>query len=200
MNYIADISKYIKEIELRQNSVIVTVNEFTEEAVQKFQESMNAAQNSGQKVIPIEIDSYGGDVYALLSMISIIKNSKTPVATVIQGKAMSCGAILASFGAKGKRYMDEDATIMIHDISGGSFGKIEDLKSATREAERLQYNVYKMMAKNCGKPEDYFIKIIHDKGRADWYLDADEAIMHNIVDHVGIPTLGIKIDVNIDFI
>lgn len=200
MNYIADISKYIKEIELRQNPVIVTVNEFTEESVQKFQESMNAAQNSGQKIIPIEIDSYGGDVYALLSMISIIKNSKVPVATIVQGKAMSCGAILASFGAKGKRYMDEDATIMIHDISGESFGKIEDLKSATREAERLQNNVYKMMAKNCGKQEDYFIKLIHDKGRADWYLDAEESLTHNIVDQIGVPTLGIKIDVEIDFI
>ena len=57
MHYITNISPLIKDIELRQDPVIITVNDFTEEAAKKFQDQMCVAQNSGQKVIPIEIEN-----------------------------------------------------------------------------------------------------------------------------------------------
>lgn len=41
-----------------------------------------------------------------MSMVSDIKHSRIPVATIVQGKAMSCGAILFSCGEEGMRYMD----------------------------------------------------------------------------------------------
>lgn len=197
MHYYTNISPLIKEIELKQQPVIITVNEFTEESVKKFNELMCQAQNSGQKVIPIEIDSFGGQVYSLMAMISAIKTSKVPVATITQGKAMSCGAILASFGSEGLRFMDKDSTMMIHDVSSYAFGKIEELKSDVREAERLNDKVYKMMARNCGKADDYFTKLIHDKGHSDWFLDAEEAKLHGIVDHVRVPEMKINVEVNI---
>ena len=197
MHYYTNISPLIKDIELRQQPVIVAVNEFTEEAVLKFNEQMCRAQNSGQKVIPIEIDSFGGQVYALMSMISSIKASRIPVATIVHGKAMSCGAILSSFGSEGLRFMDKDATMMIHDVSSFAFGKIEELKSDVREAERLNKKVYTMMARNCGKADDYFINLIHDKGHSDWFLEAEEAKKHGLVDHVRIPEMKISVDVNI---
>lgn len=198
MHYITEISDKVKDIELRQNPIIITVNEFTEESAQKFHSEMCAAHNSGQKVIPVEIDSYGGQVYSLMSMIGAIKSSRLPVATVVQGKAMSCGAILASFGSEGLRFMDKDATMMIHDVSSYAFGKIEELKADAREAERLNSKVYTMMARNCGKPDDYFTKIIHDKGHADWFLDAEEAKEHKLIDQIRMPELIIKVSVDID--
>ena len=198
MHYITDISPLIKEIELRQDPTIITVNEFDEESAKKFQDQMCVAQNSGQKVIPVEIDSFGGQVYSLMSMIASIKASRVPVATIVQGKAMSCGAILSTFGADGLRFMDKDATMMIHDVSSYAFGKVEELKADARESERLNKKVYRMMAENCGKPEDYFTNLIHDKGHADWFLEADEALTHGLIDHIGIPTLEIKVSVDID--
>ena len=197
MFYKTNISNLIKDVELRQPPVIITVNEFDEESTQKFSELMCQAQNSGQKVIPVIIDSYGGQVYSLLSMISMINSSSIPVATIIQGKAMSCGALLASFGTKGMRYMDPDSTLMIHDISSVAFGKVEELKSNARESERLNKKLYRMMAKNCDRPEDYFIDLIHDKGHADWFLESEEALKHGIVDHIKIPELKININVDI---
>ena len=197
MFYKTKISSLIKEVELRQPPVIITVNEFDEESTQKFSELMCKAQNSGQKVIPVIIDSYGGQVYSLMSMISMIKASNVPVSTIVQGKAMSCGAILASFGEKGMRYMNPDATMMIHDVSSYAFGKVEELKADARESERLNKKIYKMMSENCDRPEKYFTDLIHDKGHADWFLEAEEALKHGIVDHIKIPELKINIDVNI---
>ena len=200
MHYITEISPLVKEIELRQDPAIITVNEFNEESAKKFQDQMCAAQNSGQKVIPIEIDSFGGEVYSLMSMIAAIKASRIPVATIVQGKAMSCGAILASFGEEGLRFMDKDATMMIHDVSSYAFGKVEELKADAREAERLNSKVYKMVARNCGKADDYFTKIIHDKGHADWFFDAEEAKKHNLINHIRMPELKISVNIDIDLI
>ena len=196
MNFLTEISPLIKTIELKQDPIVIVVNEFNEEAATEFSTAMSLAQNTGQKVIPVVIDSYGGQVYSLMSMISSIKSSIVPVATIVQGKAMSCGAILASFGSEGLRFMDKDATLMIHDVASFAFGKIEELKADAREAERLNKKVYTMMARNCGKSDDYFS--IHDKGHADWFLDAEEAKEHNIIQQIRVPSLKASITVEID--
>jgi len=198
MNFLTDISPKIKTIELRQDPIIIVVNEFNEESATEFSTAMSLAQNTGQKVVPVVIDSYGGQVYSLMSMISSIKSSTIPVATIVQGKAMSCGAILSSFGSDGLRFMDKDATLMIHDVASFAFGKVEELKADARESERLNKKVYQMMARNCGKPDDYFTKLIHDKGHADWFLDADEALEHGIVQHLRVPRLKATVSVDID--
>ena len=117
MKWTTEISPLLKEYELRKTRIIATVNKFDEKSAKEFQQQIAQAHNTGQKVIPVVIDSYGGQVYSLMSMISAIKNSELPVATIVEGKAMSCGAILFSFGEQGLRFMDQDATLMIHDVS-----------------------------------------------------------------------------------
>jgi ATP-dependent Clp protease protease subunit len=196
MNFIADVSNLVKNVELKVDPVIIRVNKFDEDSAAEFVDAMSRAQNTGQTIIPVIIDSFGGQVYSLLSMIGAIKSSRIPVATIVEGKAMSCGAILFSFGAEGFRFMDPDATIMIHDVSLGTFGKIEELKADVREAERLNKKVYEMMARNCGKSSDYFLKLSHDHGHADWYLDSNEAKQHNLANELRVPTLTCKVDVN----
>ena len=198
MKWISTVSPLIKEVELKKNPVIIRVNDFNEDAAKKFQAEIAAAHNTGQDVIPVVIDSYGGEVYSLMAMISAIKNSELKVATIVEGKAMSCGAILFSFGEEGLRFCDPDATIMIHDVSSMSWGKIEDLKASTKEAERLNEKVYTMMARNCGKKDDYFKKIVDKKKHADWFLDAEEAKEHGLANQLRVPKITIDISVEIE--
>jgi len=200
MNVIRYFSPLLKEPKLIDDlPVVIRVRKFDEAAAKTFSDTMASAQNTGQPIVPVIIDSYGGQVYSLMSMISDIKNSKIPVATIAQGKAMSCGAILFSFGTEGHRYMDPDATIMIHDVSSMGWGKVEEIKASAEEVERLNKKVYRMMAKNCGQPEDYFLNIVHDKSHADWFLDAQECKKHNMANHLHIPELKIKTNVTFDF-
>jgi len=193
------VSPLIKEFELRKNPVIIRVNKFDETSAEEFTQKIALAHNTGQKVIPVIIDSYGGQVYSLLAMISAVKQSELPVAMIVEGKAMSCGAILFSCGEDGMRFMDPDATVMIHDVSSFVGGKVEEMKASAEESERLNQKVYKMMARNTGRAEDYFIKKIHDKGHADWFLDAKECKRIGLANHLRLPMLNIRIDVNIDF-
>jgi ATP-dependent protease ClpP protease subunit len=87
--------------------------------------------------------------------------------------------------------------MMIHDVASMAFGKVEELKADAREADRLNKKVFTMMARNCGKPDDYFLNLIHDKGHADWFLEAEEAKEHNIIQQIRIPDLKATVSVNI---
>jgi ATP-dependent Clp protease protease subunit len=199
MNVIKYFSPLLKEKKLIEDlPIVIRVRKFDEAAAKEFSELMSLAQNTGQPVVPVIIDSYGGQVYSLMSMISDIRHSKIDVATIVQGKAMSCGALLFSFGKDGMRYMDPDATLMIHDVSSMRFGKVEEIKASAEETERLNKKVYRMMAKNCGHPEDYFLDIIHQKGHADWFLDTPQARKHNLANYDHIPTLKITTKVEFD--
>ena len=198
MKWKSQISPLVKEIELRKPPVIIRVNKFDEEAAKKFDQEIAQAHNTGQKIIPVIIDSYGGQVYSLMSMISAIKHAELPVATIVEGKAMSCGAVLFSFGEEGYRFMDPNATVMIHDVSSMDFGKVEELKAGALEADRLNTIIYTMMAQNCGKKDDYFMKIVDKKKHADWFLDAEEAKKHGLANQLRIPKITVDVSVEIE--
>jgi ATP-dependent Clp protease protease subunit len=179
--------------------VVIRVTDFDEKAATAFAEDMSKAHNTGQPIIPIVIDSYGGQVDSLNSMISEIESASLPVATIVVGKAMSCGAILLTYGAEGYRFADSNARIMIHDVSSGNWGKNEEIKASAKETDRLQKQIFKKMAQNCGKADDYFLKLIHEKSHAEWYLTPQEAKKHNLINHIRVPTFHTKISVDITF-
>jgi ATP-dependent Clp endopeptidase proteolytic subunit ClpP len=178
---------------------IIYVNKFSEESAKEFLEAMINAQNTQQSIIPIIIDSYGGEVYSLLKMVDVIKSSSVPVATVCMGKAMSCGAVLLTCGAEGHRYMAPTATVMIHDAATFAMGKVEEIKAEAKEIERLNKLLFKIMADNCGKPDGYFSKLVHEKGHADWFLDADECKKHNMANHSRIPKIKLEFNAEMTF-
>jgi hypothetical protein len=108
----------VKKIEdLIDLPITVVVNKFDEIASKDFRKQFQDALNTGQDVVPVIIDSYGGQAYS----------------------------------------------------------------------------------ENVGKPPNYFIDLVHEKGHADWYLDANECIKHNLANHIRTPRFNINIDVNISF-
>jgi len=189
-----------KHADLVDEPIIIRVNDFQEETAKKFSEEMTKAHNTGQPVIPVVIDSYGGYVYSLLSMISDIENARLPVATIAIGKAMSCGSFLLGFGTPGYRYADPGASVMIHDMSGCSWGKVEEMKSHTLHVSYLHKKLFQKLAKYCGhKDADHFLKKIHEKSHAEWFLTAAEAKKQRLVDHVKVPELKTVISLSMSF-
>ena len=200
MHWTTEHGSNILELQLRHNPVIIRVNEFTEGSAADFSKKIGLAHNTGQNVIPIVIDSYGGQVYSLMSMIASIKASTLPVATIVEGKAMSCGVLLASCGTKGYRYVTEDATLMIHDVSSGQYGKNSELQASADETKRLNNKIYEILDKNCGKESGYFNKEVFNRGRADWFVTPDEAIEIGLADHVKMPKFHIITKCDINFV
>jgi ATP-dependent Clp protease, protease subunit len=173
---------------------IVVVNKFNEESAKQFYQDMTEAENSDQDIIPVVIDSYGGQVYTLLAMVDYLRASKKKIATISISKSMSCGAVLFSCGTDGYRFVTPMSTILIHDVSSWVYGKVEDIKIKAQEVERLNNMIYEIMDRNCGHEAGYFQKIVHDKkGHADWFLTPEEAVEHKLANHIRIPRFEVTI-------
>lgn len=188
-----------KKEDLIDHPIVIRLKKFNEEDGEKFSEIFSKAHETGQTVIPIVVDSYGGEVYSLLGMIAEIQNSKLPVATIVESKAMSAGAILFSFGTEGFRYMAPHATLMIHEVSNFMFGKVEEIKVSAQETDRLNTLIFQLMAESVSKEKNHFLDIVHSKGHADWYLTAKEAKKHNLANHIKIPEFKINVSVDMQF-
>jgi ATP-dependent Clp protease protease subunit len=185
--------------DLLQAPIVINVNKFDEASVKEFKSQFQYAIDVEQPVIPVLINSYGGEVHALFAMVDVLKTATVPVATVTIGKAMSCGAALLSCGTEGYRFASPNSTIMIHDPSGGSHGKTKDMVVDAEEIHRLDAALYKLMAQNCGKKDTYFSDIVHKKGHADWFLTPQQAKQHNLVNHIRLPALTVSASVKVTF-
>ena len=177
----------------------IVVNKFTEESAKQFMVEFAAAVETGQEVIPIIIDSYGGGVYSLLSMIDVIKTSPVPVATIVTGKAMSCGAVLFTCGTEGMRYISNNSTLMVHDVASGTRGKLGDMEITVKEARRLNQLIFRVMEDNIGVKRGVLDDIIEKKNRQDWYLTSKQAKVHKLANHIGVPTLTVSVSVTTSF-
>lgn len=180
--------------------VVIRVNQFNEEALEEFEEDMDDAHSTGQPVIPILIDSFGGSVYGCQAMITSILNSKVPVATIVTSKAMSAGAVLFGFGTEGYRFMDKHASLMIHDAAQSTAGKVEEIKADADHLDALNQSIYKRLARHLGhKDENHFLLGIKEHRHADWYLNANEAKQHKLANHIRVPEMKVHVGLDISF-
>ncbi len=175
--------------------IVISVGAINDEMAKRFSDLMDAAQTTGQTVIPVVINSYGGSVYSLIEMIDAIRASKIPVATICVGKCMSAGAVLLAMGANGMRYAAPNATIMVHEVSGGADGKVGEMTATVDEANRLNALMFKFMSLNIGKPANYFKNLITIRARVDWFMTSKDALSIGIINKIGVPKFNVKVKV-----
>lgn len=133
-----------------------------------------------KKEIYFYINSPGGSVYDALAIYDTMQYIQNDVVTVGIGMQASAAAFLLSSGTKGKRFVLPNASVMIHQPSSGTRGKVTDQEIDLRESLRVKELLENIMAKNTGqKPEK-----IHDDMERDKWLTADEAVKYGIADKV----------------
>lgn len=132
------------------------------------------------KPIKIYIDSYGGHVYQILGVISIIEKSKTPIHTICTGCAMSCGFLLLISGHR--RFAYRLSTPLYHSVSATASGQIKTLEEDVKEAKRLQSILEELTLKNT-KINKKKLKDIYEK-KIDWFMGAEEALKLKVIDEI----------------
>jgi len=138
------------------------------------------ASEDPKKEIKLYINSPGGSVVDGLAIIDTMNHIKNDVSTICVGIAASMGAMILSFGAKGKRFALPNSEVMIHQPLGGHEGQASDLEIRTRRILATKATLAKMIAKNSGQP---LAKVEKDMDR-DYFLSADEAKKYGIIDKV----------------
>lgn len=181
---------------LATSPVIVRVNDFTDDALKSFAKDFQSAMAARQQIIPVVIDSFGGQVYSLFGMADTIRSAQRQgftVATYCASKAMSCGAALFSCGNEGYRFISRYGTIMVHQVRNCAFGKVEEMEIEVSHTRDLNEQVLTMISLNCGHHDGYWSEQIRANGNADIYLTPDDAVRHNLANTVRTPTLEISI-------
>lgn len=133
-----------------------------------------------KKDIYFYINSPGGSVYDALAIYDTMQYITNDVQTVGIGVQASAAAFLLSSGTKGKRFLLPNSTVMIHQPSSGTRGKVTDQQIDLEESLRIKKLLEEIMARNTGqKPAK-----IHEDMERDKWLTADEAKKYGIVDEI----------------
>jgi len=143
-----------------------------------------------QQDITLYINSPGGSVLAGLAIIDVMNYIKSDIATVNIGMAASMGSVLLSSGTKGKRASLVYSKVMTHQVSHGTSGLIEETRISQLEAEKYNYLLFKILARNCGKT---FEEMLNTSRRDNW-LNSKQALDFGIIDEV----IGLENNESID--
>lgn len=128
--------------------------------------------------IEFYINSPGGYVTSGFSIYDTMQSLRSDVVTICTGLAASMGSILLSGGTKGKRFIQENARVMIHQPSGGARGQASNIEIQAQEIIKTKELSARILADNCGQDFD---KVMKDFNR-DYWMDAKESMEYGIVD------------------
>ncbi|KAG6891003.1 ATP-dependent Clp protease proteolytic subunit 2, mitochondrial [Termitomyces sp. T32_za158] len=103
------------------------------------------------KPIHLYINSPGGSVTAGLAIYDTMQYVSSPIHTYSLGMAASMGSLLLAAGEKGKRHCLPNASIMIHQPSGGASGQASDIAIHAREILRVRQLLTSIYQKHCSK-------------------------------------------------
>ncbi|GAX03189.1 ATP-dependent Clp protease proteolytic subunit [Secundilactobacillus pentosiphilus] len=137
------------------------------------------AQDS-TKDIYLYINSPGGVITSGMAIYDTMNFIQSDVQTIVTGMAASMASVLASSGAKGKRFALPHSQVLIHQPSGGAQGQQTEIEIAAEEILKARKMISQILADNSGQPID---RINADTER-DHYLTAQEAVDYGLIDSI----------------
>lgn len=138
----------------------------------------NKVPEKDREPIKIYINTPGGDLDAVLSIVDSIKLSKTPVHTITIGTGFSGGFFIGICGHK--RFGYPNSTFLFHEgcvMDGGDAHKF--LQSTEFYKNKLN-KLKKITILNTRITESEYEAYKKD----DWYFDADEALKYGLIDEI----------------
>lgn len=130
--------------------------------------------------IKIYINSYGGSVYDMWSLIDIILNAKSPIYTYCTGYAMS--AAFQIFLAGSKRFATKHSTFMYHQISCWRQGKYQDLVEDREQMDSLQKTIEEYVIDRT-KLTKADLDDIRER-KKDFFINSQNALKWGIIDEI----------------
>jgi len=136
--------------------------------------------DSPAKPIYLYINSPGGVVTSALAMYDTMQFIKAPVGTLCMGMAASAATLILAAGEAGQRICLPNASIMLHQPSGGYQGKVTDIMLHAEESQRLKRLTNSIYAKHCGRSYEEVEKALE----RDNFMTPQQALAWGLVDQV----------------
>lgn len=136
--------------------------------------------NQEVKDITLHVDSPGGSVKSGLSIVNVMEYISSDCITINTGMAASMGSILLGAGTKGKRASLGYSRVMLHQVSTGASGNIQDIRRSIAEGEKYNELLFGLLGKYTNKDPK---QVMEDANR-DLWLNAEEALAYGIIDSI----------------
>jgi ATP-dependent Clp protease protease subunit len=133
-----------------------------------------------RKPIQLYINSPGGVVTSGLAMYDTMRYIRAPVHTLCMGTARSMGSFLLMAGEPGERAALPNASILIHQPSGGFQGQASDMLIHAEEIFRTKQRMTRLYAEHCGRTYEEF-EAAMDRDR---FMTAEEAMEWGLIDRI----------------
>ena len=135
--------------------------------------------------LEVNINCYGGEVFAAVAMSSMIEKSPAKKTFNVIGICASAATML--FNATDKVNISNGAMLMYHKPLIGIRGNANDLRKQIEILDKIENeNIIKNLTIRSKKPVDEIIKLIADE----WWLTSDEAISN--LGFIGTSTFAIE--------
>jgi ATP-dependent Clp protease, protease subunit len=108
---------------------------------------MGARNPSPEHPMKLYINSEGGNLIDAFALIDVMRTSPVPIATVGMGNLMSSAFMIFAAGAKGRRAIAKNTSIMIHQFNHDYAGKYHDMKAYSEEIDRINYRMVAELAR-----------------------------------------------------
>jgi ATP-dependent Clp protease, protease subunit len=166
---------------LLDERIIMLTDDFNDDMASSIVAQLLYLQSEDStKDITMYINSPGGAVHSMWSIVDTMNLIKCDVSTVCIGMAASCGSMTLVAGTKGKRFILPNAEVMIHQPSGGASGMASDIEIRAKHILHTKDKLHKFMAERTGQT---ITKIAKDMDRDTW-LTAEESVKYGIVDKI----------------
>lgn len=159
------------------NKFIFEINKKNvENFVLPFKNTLNIEPN--YPPIYLHIKSNGGCVDSALSSVDLIKTSLSPVYTIIEGYAASAATMLSIVGEK--RFMHKNAHMLIHQMSTGFWGKMEEIKDEIKNINEFEKVIFDIYKEHANIPDKKFSKIL----KHDLWWGSEKCKKYDLVDDI----------------
>jgi len=128
--------------------------------------------------IYLHINSYGGSIFAGFAAIDIINACRVPVHTIIEGATASAGTLISVVGKK--RYIRPNAHMLIHQLSSGCWGKMNEIEDEFSNLKDLMEKIKTIYKDNTTIPKKELGEIL----KHDLWFDSDKCLKYGLVDEI----------------
>lgn len=133
-----------------------------------------------KRPINLYINSPGGVVTSGLAMYDTMRYIRAPVHTLCMGTARSMGSFLLMAGEPGQRAALPNASILVHQPSGGFQGQASDMLIHAEEILKTKQRMTRLYAEHCGRSYEEFERAMD----RDHFMTAEEALEWGLIDRI----------------
>ena len=142
----------------------------------------NFVRKRKNKELLVAICSEGGSLEDAFALIDVMRTSRIPIKTVGLGVIASAALMIFIAGAKGRRILTPNTSVLSHQFFAGHYGKAHELFATIQEFELAQARMLQLYKDCTGLSESRIRELLLPA--QDVYLSAEETLTYGICDHV----------------